>query len=88
MSLTVKTDVKVHFTARHRAQNLPQIVVIQPNATDVTEAVARETKAESSRFDNDSVAEHPTARMSIVPIFPLTGSIGANAPDVPGSPQA
>jgi len=87
MSFTLKTDVKVHFSNRGRTQNLPQLVLIQPNATDLSGAVGGESRADSSRFDSDFIAEHSTARISIVPAIPLTGSIGANEPDVPGSPQ-
>jgi hypothetical protein len=87
MSLTLKTNVKVHFSAHDRAQNLPHIVPSQPNATGLSGVVPSEAKAELARFAEDFTGEHSSTRISIVPLFPLTGSIGANASDVPGSPK-
>jgi hypothetical protein len=86
MSLTLKTDVKIHIIARGRAQNRSHKVLIQPNAAGVSNAVPDEAKVYSSDFDKDFVGEHSPNGISIVP-SPLSGSIGTKAPDLPESPQ-
>jgi hypothetical protein len=85
MSLTPKTDVKNHLFARGRARNHPHIVPSQPNETRVPEAVPGEAKVDPSPFDNDFVGEHSPNGISIVPAYPVTGSVGANASDVTGN---
>jgi hypothetical protein len=87
MSLTLKTDVKNHLFARGRAQNHPHLVPREPNATGVSQAVPGEAEVQSSGFDHDFVGEHSPNGMRVVTSFRLSGSIDANAPDLPESPQ-
>jgi hypothetical protein len=87
MSLTLKTDVKNHLFARGRAQNHLHLVPREPNATGVSQGVPGKAEVQSSGFDNDFVGEHSSNGISIVTSFRLSGSIGANTPDLPESPQ-
>jgi hypothetical protein len=69
MSLTRKSDVKNHLSARGRAGNGPFLSVSQPGATGFSAAESAEIKNDPGPVENSTI-EHLLRGINIVPAVP------------------
>ncbi len=87
MSITRKTDVKNHLSARWRGQNRPYLAVSQPDATGFSGTDQDAIKVQPSAFIEDFDGERSRRGISLVPADLSINTTGIQVPEVSRSPQ-
>ena len=82
MSLTKKSDVKNHLSARHRREIHLYRPVSQPDATGFSLAEQGTIEPVLSDFTEDFVAEHSSSDIPLEPADQLTHSVSSQTPKV------
>jgi len=85
VSITRKTDVKNHLSARWLTQNRPQSVAERPNVAEFSGTDQDDLELPSLSFADDFFAEHSPA--SIVPAPALISTVGIRPPNESASRQ-
>lgn len=87
MSLTKKSDVKNHLSARWRAGSRSHLTASQPNAAGFSGSEPGAVKADPSGFVEDFHGEHSSHGITMEPVAHLTSSVDIQVPAAPGNPQ-
>lgn len=82
MSITKKSDVKNHLSARHRTEIHLYRPVSQPDATGFSLAEPGTIEPVPSGFAEDFVAEHSSSDIALEPAHQSTHPVAPQAPEV------